>query len=318
MTPNTGAISLGDLRTELGLSGQVSLGDSTIRDYTFVSSGAISLNDGRAVHKDTITASTSNVNMKSRAIAAGWNETVPLKYTLTINSGLIISSSSTGSYSLETGSTFPAGTKMKLNNNGTIVGRGGNGGNGGTSAAGSSGGAGGPGLRAQVSLIVNNAGRIAGGGGGGGGGGAYSLRWFGYYYGYVGSGSGGGGGDGGIGGSAGGSRGNSYYFMGGYGGYGAIGNGGSTASYSTGGVTQAYSFYDGSSTVSVYTGRGSGGNYGASGGTAATGYKSGGYGYIVANTAYASGSAGGGGACTNGAATYITWAATGTRNGTIG
>ena len=318
MTPNTGAISLGDLRTELGLSGQVSLGDSTIRDYTFVSSGAISLNDGRAVHKDTITASTSNVNMKSRAIAAGWNETVPLKHTLTINSGLIISSTSTGSYSLETGSTFPAGTKMKLNNNGTIVGRGGNGGNGGNNSNGSNGGAGGPGLRAQVSLIVNNAGRIAGGGGGGAGGGAYSLRWFGYNWGVIGSGSGGGGGDGGIGGASGGARGINYFYLNNYGGNGALGNGSSTTSYSTGGVTNVHTFYDGGSTVYVYTGRGSGGNYGASGGTAAGGYKSGGYGYIQANTVYSSGSAGGGGACTNGAATYITWAATGTRNGTIG
>lgn len=42
----SGAISLGDIRTELGLTGTISLNDSIVRALLGKSSGAISLSDG--------------------------------------------------------------------------------------------------------------------------------------------------------------------------------------------------------------------------------------------------------------------------------
>jgi hypothetical protein len=123
----------------------------------------------------TIAANTTNYNLKSAAIAAGWNQTAPLDATVTINSGVYVYSTSTGAYAFQTGVTFPAGTILRLINNGTILGAGGAGGNGRSIASGyvatggTNGGAGGPGLLAQQAITITNNGSISGGGGGGGG-----------------------------------------------------------------------------------------------------------------------------------------------------
>ena len=123
----------------------------------------------------TISSSTTNYNLKTALLAAGWNGTTAVLCTCTINSGVTVSSTSTGSYAWQTGSDYPFGSELTLVNNGTILGRGGNGGAGGsTGANGSTGAGGGPALLASVPLSITNNGRIAGGGGGGGGGGAAS------------------------------------------------------------------------------------------------------------------------------------------------
>jgi hypothetical protein len=112
----------------------------------------------------TIAATTTNYNLYSAARAAGWDGVAPLNATVTINSGVYVGGSTTGSYAFATGSGFPAQTTLKLVNNGVIVGKGGDGG-----SWGYGGGNGGPALLAQYPIQVTNNGTIAGGGGGGGG-----------------------------------------------------------------------------------------------------------------------------------------------------
>lgn len=132
----------------------------------------------------TISASTSDVNMA----ALFGNPTAAGTYVLTVNSGVYVTATSTATAALSTGS-FPAGSVVRIVNNGYIVGKGGTGGNGATAPAsttvpfntavfghGSSGLAGGAAIAATVPLAVSNAGYIFGGGGGGGGGGSYASR----------------------------------------------------------------------------------------------------------------------------------------------
>lgn len=141
----------------------------------------------RVINPITISANTSNFNM----FTAAGSPTDAVDVLVTINAGVIVSSSSTAAYAFDTG-VFPAGSTLTLVNNGVILGRGGNGGSNitGTATAGASGG---PALRAQSLISIWNNNRIAGGGGGGGGGGGNDPNY------------GAGGGGGGIGGSIGGS-----------------------------------------------------------------------------------------------------------------
>jgi hypothetical protein len=130
------------------------------------------------VYNPTISADTNNYDMRAAAVSAGWDQVLPLLMTVTVNAGVVIGSTSTGSYSFDTGITFPSGSLLALVNNGKVLGKGGLGGNG----AGSSyltaennataGAAGGPALRAQHALSITNNDTVGGGGGGGGGGGS--------------------------------------------------------------------------------------------------------------------------------------------------
>ena len=119
----------------------------------------------------TISSDTYDYNMRSAAIAGGWDGVSDANITVTLNSGVNVGSTSTGNSAFTTGSPWPAGSILNLQTQGLVVGKGGNGG-----AGGSTGGAGGPGtaagtgLTATRPLTVNNLGIIAGGGGGGKGG----------------------------------------------------------------------------------------------------------------------------------------------------
>jgi hypothetical protein len=125
----------------------------------------------------TISANTTNYNLRAAAVAAGWNQVRPLQATVTINASVYVYSTNTGTYAFDTGSTFPTGSTLALINNGTILGMGGRGSD---SIATDSGGgyvnpttlagAGGPGLIARYAISITNNGIISGGGGGGGGG----------------------------------------------------------------------------------------------------------------------------------------------------
>lgn len=151
----------------------------------------------------TVAADTYNFNMKAAAIAAGWNQTIPLSLTVTINGGVVIGSGNTAVVAFDTGSGFPNGSVLTLNNYGYIVGMGGEGGrgggDGGGGGAGTAGYAGGHALNAEYPLSVTNNGTIGGGGGGGGGAGPFVYGVFGYgqgngttYRGVCGGGGGGG------------------------------------------------------------------------------------------------------------------------------
>lgn len=196
----------------------------------------------------TITTDTTDYNLYTAASnpATGWPTAKDAQINLTINPGVNVHATTTGTQAMSVPASFPAGTKIRITNAGIIVGRGGNGGNAlpahGGQFNGTPGSPGGLGLLVTrpITLINNN--RVAGGGGGGGGGGGQESLGRAY----------GGGGGGGItfgtgGGSHGGPPGtnatatavgtSSGSFPGGIGGsYGANGAQGTNAPDGTGGT----------------------------------------------------------------------------------
>lgn len=170
--PASGAISFNNINVELGVSGttQASLGQASYRTLAGVASGAISMSNfyGKAnAFPFTISTDQTNANLRSLAVAAGWNQST--RVVATINSGVYISSNSTGTPALTINGAFPNG--VTLNNAGFIIGMGGAGG-GGFNGYGPAypGDAGGLALSVSVATTINNTGTIGGGGGGGGGG----------------------------------------------------------------------------------------------------------------------------------------------------
>ena len=302
--PLSGAISFNNINVELGVAGttQASLGQASYRALAAVPSGAISMSNfygksNRVTINLTISSNTQNYNIfsnKGGTYVAGKADVV-----LTINSGIVVSSSSTGGFSLDTGTGWTSGDTINIVNNGTVVGAGGNGGNSnpsGVTASGTNGGAGGVALKLQYATSIQNNNIIGGGGGGGAGGSGNGFA----------QGGGGGGGGGSIVGNAGTGFNNGIAGTGTNGGNGGDpryfanrkGLGGSAGNNGTAGV-------------------GSGGhNYGGGGGGGLGG--SGGGGSPVVSGVPAPASGGGAGAATSGSGTYATWLATGTRYGTIG
>jgi hypothetical protein len=258
-----------------------------------------------------IVLSTNQTNyVLNTAKAAGYVAGVS-DITLTINSGVYVSSNNTSVPALNVDTSWAAGDTITIVNNGFIVGMGGAGGAGqsvdvnANLFGGSAGAAGGLAFRAQRAVSVNNAGTIAGGGGGGGGGAAYKLlsvveR---PYYHSVAGGGGGGGRSSAAANSNGGSAGISsteYNANGSPGGAGTVsspGNGGA------GGIGGA----DG---VIICAGAGgTGGNWGAPGAPGGNAR----YNTYPLPTVFSGGSAG---AAVSGNAN-ITWITTGTRLGVI-
>jgi len=112
----------------------------------------------------TISSDTQNYTLNPGAVGgyvAGFTTV-----NLTVNGGIYVGSTSTGSYAM-TITGFVSGDTVNLINNGVIIGRGGNGGDG-TGGAGNSGNAGGNALLLQCPVNITNNGTIAGAGGGGG------------------------------------------------------------------------------------------------------------------------------------------------------
>lgn len=236
-----------------------------------------------------ISSNTLNYNLRAAAVAAGWDQRVRLKATVTINAGVYVGSSSTATPAFDTGVKFPAKSELTLINNGSILGRGGDGGRGESEDnLHTPGLPGGPALLAQHALRVSNLGVIGGGGGGGGGG---AGEW---YDTLDEAGGGGGGGRGYSGGAAGTAGMSSNNFPPGPSSAGtptAAGLGGTTEESGSGG---------------------NGGDLGASGST-------GGYAVTaVADNLWARygkpGGAGGAAVINNG---YITWTVVGTRLGAL-
>lgn len=152
--PSSGAMRMGaDIGVELGntATSMISLGATAPRTLAGVPSGAIRLAAdfyGKAsafIFNQTISSNTNDYNLRSAAIAAGWDQVLVLQATVTINAGVFVGSSSTGSAAFQTGSSFPAGSTLAIINNGSIVGRGGNGGSAGFVGGDSLGSAGGGG-----------------------------------------------------------------------------------------------------------------------------------------------------------------------------
>lgn len=280
--PSSGAISFADINVELGVASNTtrSLNDAATRSLFAKASGAISMFDGRGKSSQfglSIASDTTNVNLRSLALSLGWDGAS--KVVATIESGVVVYSTSTGSYAMTINGSFPGG--VELVNNGTILGKGGSGG-----SSDNVGGNGGPALLVQSAVSINNSsGRIAGGGGGGGSGTGWSYCSYQdegvcYSYGYE---------PGGVGG-------------------GGIGNG---SGYQSGTLTSAGS---GQSCSSFGNGwcyyKGSGGNGGSYGSAGA-------YGVCGCPPSYYPSIAGGAGGAALVGNANITWVSTGTRNGAI-
>lgn len=117
----------------------------------------------------TISTNQTNLNLGTYATSNGWDGSALL--SVTVDSGVYLSSNTTATPALTVSGSFPNG--VELTNNGFIVGMGGAGGDGadsGVSNDGSPGGAGGLALSVSSAITIDNQGTIAGGGGGGGGG----------------------------------------------------------------------------------------------------------------------------------------------------
>ena len=269
---------------------QMSLNDAAVRALAGVPSGAITMPTnfyGKANEfAFTISTNTTNGNLRTLAVNAGWNATS--KVVATIGSGIVVSSNSTGTPGLTINGSFPNG--VQLNNTGFIIGMGGNGGRGGNSytgpIAGAAGAGGGLALLVSVPVTINNTGTIGGGGGGGGGGGPTNTgggeQPVDYY-----AGGGGGGGRSGSTNSSGGAPNNAFSFPAGSGGAGtfsAAGGGGGGAS-------------------GIGGNGGSGGTWGSAGAAGDTG-------------GFGGGAGGGAGGAISGNSN-ITYIATGTRLGGI-
>ncbi|MGJ5181786.1 SpvB/TcaC N-terminal domain-containing protein, partial [Bradyrhizobium oligotrophicum] len=125
---------------------------------------------GSATQSVTIASSTANLNLWNYLVANGYATAgQPSSWVVTIASGVVIGSSSTGAYALDTG-VFPAGSTLQIVNNGIITGAGGNGGAGGScwgtvdgNFSESPGGDGGAAFHAQHPVTIINNGSIWGG-----------------------------------------------------------------------------------------------------------------------------------------------------------
>jgi hypothetical protein len=161
VSPNS--ISLSQVNVELARSAtaMISMNEAAVRGLFGVASGAIGMSSGRGKSSQFVFsfAGGTNVDLRTAAINAGWNQTSKVIAT---NTG-VITSTSTGAYALTVSGSFPNG--VQLNNSGFIVGMGGAGGN--IMAVGNPGG---PAIGAFTAVTINNTGTIAGGGGGGGAG----------------------------------------------------------------------------------------------------------------------------------------------------
>lgn len=131
-----------------------------------------------------------NYDMRTIALAAGWNGFSPLKMTVTVANGGVIGSTSYLTYAFTTNNTgiMPVNSTLALviKSGGYVVGMGGKGEN--PTYPGT---VGGPAIQMTYPLSITNYGVIGGGGGGGG---------HGAYQGFNGSGGGGAGSTGGPGG----------------------------------------------------------------------------------------------------------------------
>ncbi len=304
--PASGAISLNQVNVELGNAGtaSINMNSAAVRGLFGVASGAISMSNGYGKSSQfafTISSNQTNANLRTLAVNAGWDQSS--KVVATINSGIYISSNSTGTPALTVSGSFPGG--VELTNGGYIIGMGGAGGSGGSipyynwniyHTPGYPGSAGGGALSVSSAVTITNNGTIGGGGGGGGGG--SSMAYLDGKSAFGSSGSGGGGGrSSNAANSAAGPAGSTNWV-----GTGNAGSAGTVSAAGSGGARVTVNGY--------YAGAGGGGGgWGASGSTGETSYDPEGN---------KSGGSGGGSGYAVSGNSNVTWAVTGTRYGTIG
>lgn len=328
--PSSGSISMSQVNVEIGRSSTatIALNESAVRSLFGVASGAISLSQGYGkanAWAATITSNQTNLNLRTWALANGWNGSSAA--TVTVNSGVYIYSTNTGNAGLTINGSWAGG--ITLINNGNIIGMGGNGGYADCWGGKGPGADGGPAISLGVNVTITNNSYISGGGGGGGGTSSdYAYDLFGAGGGGAGGGTGGVGCDGytganaagGAGGAPGGTGGNgvsSWCGVGSGGGGGRIlpgtGGGSLQGGGAGGGGGGSNCWYSASNGASGGSGNNPGGNARPS---SAAGGGGGGWGASGGTSwSYQSGGAGGKAVALNGYS--VTWTATGTRWGAI-
>jgi hypothetical protein len=266
--PANGAIRMSaDIGVELGntATSMISIGATAPRALAGVPSGAIRVAADfygkSSLFSFTISANQQEANLRTLALAAGWNGISSV--TATVNAGVYIWSDNTSTAALTINGSWPGG--ITLINNGYIIGKGGSGGVGRYNTSGSSlsGNAGGAAISLGVNTtITNNSGAFIAGGGGGGAATSFGGQ----------GGAGGGGAGGGAGGNliifdgrttAGGSGGG----LGSSGSNGAEGPGAVAGSGGGGGRILPGTGGNGGSTFSAFGRGGGSGGGGAVGGT---------------------------------------------------
>lgn len=330
--PSSGVIKFSDINIELGLAANTprKLSDTAVRTLFDVSSGRINLSNGRGkanVFTATINTNQQELNLRTWALANGWNGTT--KAIITINTGIYIWSDNTATPALTINGSWPGG--IELINNGFIMGKGGKGGIGGSlNTPPIAGGAGGPAISIGLNVNITNNSYIAGGGGGGG---CISSGFYGTP------------GGGGAGGGEGGGTATSYGLPGSVGNSGGTGRGGvnqgdsggggggrilpgsttiSTPSVNLTGTTPGLGGAAGGAGASARPGRGGngagsndvGGN-GSNGGAGGGGGWGASGGIAVAGGSVVLAGPGGGGKAVNLNGNTVTWIANGTRWGAI-
>jgi len=180
--PTSGTITLDEIHVEAGgtTTTTATINDADIRALIGKAAGVTMSFDewygatATVTINITLTANTNNYNIfssKGGTYVAG--KTI---VNLTINSGVVVGSTSPNTPALQTGSPWTSGDVINIINNGTIKGCGGTGGAGGNpnyssfTDNGDDGGDGGTGFKAEFATTFTNNGSVYGGGGGGGGG----------------------------------------------------------------------------------------------------------------------------------------------------
>ena len=162
------------LRNDLGISGPISLNNSTVRCWLMAETGAVSVSN---IYRKLVNiTSGTNVDIRTAAVNAGWNGTDRVQ--IDHNDFNTMGSATTGSYAATLTGSFTNGVLFV--NRGKIYGMGGAGGNGNNNGNGGNGSQSGSALYVHTITSPNNkayiinggTGVIASGGGGGGGGGA--------------------------------------------------------------------------------------------------------------------------------------------------
>lgn len=211
--PASGTLAITEIATEFGDTaphamsefyrggGKVpdSAGNSSVPASGAINVGGFYNAANRAALALTIASNTQNYDVYTQASASPSYVAGTTDLTVTVNPGIVVGSSTTGSYAMSVPSSFTSGDTVTIVNNGTVIGRGGDGGRGGPrySLPITAGGTGGNALYANYATVFTNNGTLSGAGGGGGGGRAG--------YGQGGGGGGGAGntaGSGGAGGAA--------------------------------------------------------------------------------------------------------------------